>query len=97
MPECEGSVGAPMDLWVSTSIKILCRSPDYPNDGKVSPMLRRARDVFRDNKGIAPLEYALIAGLIFSALLNASLALSPKLSKAFTNIGNSLDSRVKGT
>jgi Flp pilus assembly pilin Flp len=60
-------------------------------------MLQRVRAVIRDDKGIAPLEYALIAGLIFSALLNASLALSPKLSKAFTNIGNTLDVHDLGT
>ncbi len=60
-------------------------------------MLQRVRAVIRDDKGIAPLEYALIAGLIFSALLNASLALSPKLSKAFTNIGNTLDAHDRGT
>jgi len=60
-------------------------------------MLQRIRHVFRDTKGIAPLEYALIAGLIFSAILNASLALSPKLKTAYTNLGTTLTKHAAGT
>jgi Flp pilus assembly pilin Flp len=64
---------------------------------KVSLMLKRIRDIIRDDKGVAPLEYALIAGLIFSAIINAGLALNPKLSKAYNNIGNTLVAHDRGT
>lgn len=60
-------------------------------------MLQRLRSLLRDNKAIAPLEYALIGGLIFSAVLNASLALSPKLKGAYLNIGNTLVKHAAGT
>ena len=60
-------------------------------------MLQRIRLAIRDNKGIAALEYALIAGLIFSAILNASLALSPKLKSAYSNLGTSLTKHAAGT
>ncbi|MEI9986473.1 MAG: Flp family type IVb pilin [Aliidongia sp.] len=60
-------------------------------------MLQRIRSVIRDKRGIAPLEYALIAGLIFSALLNASLSLSPKLKSAYSNIGTTLTKHATGT
>ena len=60
-------------------------------------MLQRIRLAIRDNKGIAALEYALIAGLIFSAILNASLALSPKLKTAYSNIGATLVKHAAGT
>jgi Flp pilus assembly pilin Flp len=60
-------------------------------------MLQRIRQTIRDDKGIAALEYALIAGLIFSAILNASLALSPKLKSAYSNLGTSLTKHAAGT
>jgi Flp pilus assembly pilin Flp len=60
-------------------------------------MLQRFRSLLRDRKGIAPLEYALIAGLIFSAILNAGLAISPKLKTAYGNIGLSLEKHAQGT
>jgi Flp pilus assembly pilin Flp len=60
-------------------------------------MLQRIRHVIRDQKGLAPLEYALIAGLIFSAILNGTLALSPKLKTAYQNIGKTLVERDAGT
>lgn len=60
-------------------------------------MLQRIRHAIRDEKGIAPLEYALIGGLIFSAILNATLALSPKLKTAYSHIGTTLDKYVTGT
>jgi len=53
-------------------------------------MLQRIRQAIRDERGAAPLEYALIGGLIFSLVLNAALALSPKLATAYGNLGNSL-------
>jgi Flp pilus assembly pilin Flp len=60
-------------------------------------MLQRLRSLLRDNRAIAPLEYALIGGLIFSAVLNAALTLSPKLKGAYTNIGLTLDKHALGT
>ena len=60
-------------------------------------MLRRIRGLLRDDAGIAALEYALIAGLIFSAVIGATGALAPKLKTAFTNLGNSLVLRDAGT
>ncbi len=60
-------------------------------------MLQRIRLAMRDEKGIAPLEYALIAGLIFSALLNVTLTLSPKLKTAYSNLGTTLTKHATGT
>jgi Flp pilus assembly pilin Flp len=60
-------------------------------------ILRRIISVFRDNSGIAALEYALIAGLIFAAIIGATAALKPKLSSAFSNLGTSLDKYDAGT
>jgi pilus assembly protein Flp/PilA len=60
-------------------------------------MLTFIRRVLRDNQGIAALEYALIAGLMFAAIIGATTALGPKLSSAFANLGTSLTSRDLGT
>jgi Flp pilus assembly pilin Flp len=60
-------------------------------------MLSRIRTVFRDEKGIAPLEYAILAGLMFSLILNAFTHFSPKLTSAYSNIGTTLLSRDAGT
>jgi pilus assembly protein Flp/PilA len=60
-------------------------------------MLQSVRNILRDNKGIAALEYALIAGLIFAAIIGATAALGPKLSQAFSNLGTSLDKYDAGT
>jgi pilus assembly protein Flp/PilA len=60
-------------------------------------MFKLVRNVFRDNQGIAALEYALIAGLIFAAIIGATAALAPKLTTAFTNLGTSLTIRDAGT
>jgi Flp pilus assembly pilin Flp len=60
-------------------------------------MLRRIRTVFRDEKGIAPLEYAILAGLMFSLILNAFSHLAPELTTAFTNIGKTLVEHDTGT
>ncbi len=60
-------------------------------------MLQLVRNIARDNKGIAALEYALIAGLIFAAIIGATALLGSKLSNAFTNLGSSLTSRDLGT
>ena len=60
-------------------------------------MLQHVRNILRDKKGIAALEYALIAGLIFAAIIGATAALGPKLSTAFSNLGQSLTARDTGT
>jgi pilus assembly protein Flp/PilA len=60
-------------------------------------MLQLVRNIVRDNKGIAALEYALIAGLMFAAIIGATALLGPKLQGAFTNLGQSLISRDAGT
>ena len=60
-------------------------------------MLQRLRNTLRDNKGIAALEYALIAGLMFAAIIGATALLGSKLSSAFTNLGTSLTIRDAGT
>ena len=73
----------------------LLKPLSVPREG--SGMLQRIRQTIRDDKGMAALEYALIAGLIFSAILNASLALSPKLKSAYSNLGTSLTKHAAGT
>ncbi len=60
-------------------------------------MVQLVRNIFRDNKGIAALEYALIAGLMFAAIIGATALLGPKLQTAFTNLGTSLTIRDAGT
>lgn len=60
-------------------------------------MLRRIRTVLRDEKGIAPLEYAILAGLMFSLILNAFSHLAPKMTSAFANIGTTLTKHDAGT
>jgi pilus assembly protein Flp/PilA len=62
-----------------------------------SKMLQLIRNILRENKGIAALEYALIAGLMFAAIIGATAALGPKLLSAFTNLGSSLTIRDAGT
>jgi Flp pilus assembly pilin Flp len=60
-------------------------------------MLRSIRSVIDDQKGIAALEYALIAGLMFAAIIGATTALQPQLLTAFGNLGNSITARDAGT
>ena len=60
-------------------------------------MLRHIISIVRDNRGIAALEYALIAGLMFAAIIGATSALSSKLSTAFNHLGTSLTIRDAGT
>jgi Flp pilus assembly pilin Flp len=52
--------------------------------------------VFRDNNGIAALEYALIAGLMFAIIVSAVNLLIP-LTSVFTNLGVSLTTHAVGT
>ncbi len=60
-------------------------------------MFRAVRTLIHDQKGIAALEYALIAGLMFAAIIGATSALQPSLLAAFTNLGTSLTIRDAGT
>ena len=60
-------------------------------------MLQLVRNTLRDKKGIAALEYALIAGLMFAAIIGATALLGGKLSTAFSNLGSSLTLRDAGT
>jgi Flp pilus assembly pilin Flp len=53
--------------------------------------------ILRDTRGVAALEYALIAGLIFAAIISAGKLYGPQLSQALGNIGTSLTLRDKGT
>jgi Flp pilus assembly pilin Flp len=61
------------------------------------PMTSRIGDILRDDRGIAALEYALIAGLIFAAVIAAGAIYGPKLSQAMGNLGQSLTIRDLGT
>jgi len=60
-------------------------------------MLQLIRNTLRDNKGIAALEYALIAGLMFAAIIGATTLLGPQLKSAFSNLGTSIMARDLGT
>ncbi len=60
-------------------------------------MARHINQILRDKRGIAALEYALIAGLIFAALISASKLYGPQLQAALGNVGTSLTIRDAGT
>jgi pilus assembly protein Flp/PilA len=60
-------------------------------------MLTFVRRILRDSQGIAALEYALIAGLMFAVIIGATTLLGPKLSSAFSNLGQSILTRDAGT
>jgi pilus assembly protein Flp/PilA len=60
-------------------------------------MVIRIGNILRDERGIAALEYALIAGLIFAAVLAAGKLYGPQMSIAFSNLGTSLDKVDAGT
>jgi len=60
-------------------------------------MVPRIGGVLRDDRGIAALEYALIAGLIFAAVIAAGTLYGPMLSSAFGNLGTSIMARDLGT
>lgn len=60
-------------------------------------MFKQVRSILRESEGIAALEYALIAGLIFAVLIGAVAALGPQISTAFANLGISLTARDLGT
>jgi len=60
-------------------------------------MGRRFGKLLKNVEGIAALEYALIAGLIFAAIIAAQSLYGPALQSAFTNLGSSLTIRDLGT
>jgi Flp pilus assembly pilin Flp len=60
-------------------------------------MFRFIRKAMQDERGAAPLEYALVAGLMFSILANGVAQLAPKVTAGFTNIGTSLTKHAAGT
>jgi pilus assembly protein Flp/PilA len=60
-------------------------------------MSKFIRRFARDTKGIAALEYALIAGLMFALIVGGVAVMGSNLMTAFTNIGISLSSNAKGT
>jgi Flp pilus assembly pilin Flp len=53
--------------------------------------------VILDRRGVAALEYALIAGLIFAAIIACGTLYGPKLQLALGNIGSSILLRDAGT
>jgi pilus assembly protein Flp/PilA len=55
------------------------------------------RRFIRDNKGIAALEYALIAGLMFALIVAGVTTMGTALKTAFTNIGTTLTNHSSGS
>ncbi|MGB8842451.1 MAG: hypothetical protein WCC64_15430 [Aliidongia sp.] len=60
-------------------------------------MLRFIRKAILDDRAAAPLEYALIAGLMFSLIANGFAKLAPQLTASFANIGTTLTKHVAGS
>jgi len=62
-------------------------------------MLPRIAKLIRNCNGIAALEYALIAGLMFAVIVSALTVsnLGTSLQSAFLKIGNSLTAHSTGT
>ena len=60
-------------------------------------MARQLYCIQRDTRGIAALEYALIAGLIFAAIIMGGRLYGTQLQLALGNIGTSLTLRDAGT
>jgi Flp pilus assembly pilin Flp len=61
------------------------------------PMARHINHLLSDTRGIAALEYALIAGLIFAAIIAAGRLYGPALQNGLGNIGQSIVARDAGT
>lgn len=62
-----------------------------------NPMARQIDNILHDTRGIAALEYALIAGLIFAAIVACGHLYAPQLQTAMGNIGASIVARDAGT
>jgi Flp pilus assembly pilin Flp len=60
-------------------------------------MSKLVRGFIRDTHGIAALEYALIAGLMFAIIVAGVAFLGTSLGTTFTNLGLSLATNAKGT
>lgn len=60
-------------------------------------MARQTNYIQRDTRGIAALEYALIAGLIFAVIIGAGQLYGAQLRTALGNIGTSITIRDAGT
>lgn len=60
-------------------------------------MASRVITILRDDRGIAALEYALIAGLIFAVIISCGRLFGPQIQLALGNIGSSLLLRDLGT
>ena len=60
-------------------------------------MMRSIRSLMKDKKGVAALEYSILAGLIVLGLVAAmnTADLKAKVKTIFTNIGTELDSAAK--
>lgn len=61
-------------------------------------MQRSIRTVLRDKKGVAALEYAILAGLMVLGVVAtiSTTDVSTKIAGVFTNIGTALDNAAKG-
>jgi Flp pilus assembly pilin Flp len=59
-------------------------------------MIPRIGKIFQDDHGVAALEYALIAGLMFAIIVSA-VNLGLPLKTVFTNIGSTLTSHASGS
>jgi Flp pilus assembly pilin Flp len=60
-------------------------------------MARQINTILRDTRGIAALEYALIAGLIFAAIIACGHLYASQLQTSLGNIGASILARDAGT
>jgi pilus assembly protein Flp/PilA len=60
-------------------------------------MTQFLRRFISDNKGIAALEYALIAGLMFALIVAGVGTMGTKLTNVFNNIGTTLTSHSLGS
>jgi pilus assembly protein Flp/PilA len=53
-------------------------------------MLRRIQTFFADESGATAIEYGLIVGLIFLAIITAVFSLKTNLENTYTTIGNAV-------
>jgi len=60
-------------------------------------MARQINNILRDTRGVAALEYALLAGLIFAMIIACGHLYASQLQTALGNIGASIVARDAGT
>jgi Flp pilus assembly pilin Flp len=82
---------------VHAAVRRCRRHLDQRPAGGGHPMARQINQLWRDTQGVAALEYALIAGLIFAAIIAAGNLYGPQLRTALGNIGQSIVARDAGT